>query len=131
MSLISRRNVLVAGCATAGVSAAGAPQPKACPRLAHHALFWLKDPGSQQDLAMLVGLQSLGNIESVRRIHVGVPASTEGQPIAEPSYSASGLLFFDDRAGQSAYDEHPIHRKFLADCSHLWRRVVSYDTVMV
>jgi hypothetical protein len=33
--------------------------------------------------------------------------------------------------GQRAYQEHPIHQKFVADCSHLWERVVVYDVAEV
>jgi hypothetical protein len=49
----------------------------------------------------------------------------------DSSFSASEILFFDDVAGQDAYQEHPIHKQFVADCSHLWERVVVYDAVSV
>jgi hypothetical protein len=41
------------------------------------------------------------------------------------------VLFFDDTAGQKLYQDHPIHQKFVADCAHLWERVVVYDAVSV
>ena len=43
--------------------------------------------------------------------------------------SASEILFFDDTAGQKVYQDHAIHKKFVADCSHLWERVVVYDAI--
>lgn len=76
-------------------------------------------------------MRTLENIETVRGIHIGVPASTEQRSVVDASYSASELLFFDDVAGQNVYQEHPIHQKFVADCSHLWERVVVYDTIAV
>jgi len=39
------------------------------------------------------------------------------------------MLFFDDLAGQKTYQDHPVHRKFVEDCSHLWEKVVVYDAI--
>lgn len=102
------------------------------PKLAHHVFFWLKRPDSKDDLAKLIaGIKSLAAIETVRGLHVGVPASTEQRPVVDNSYSASELLFFDDVAGQDAYQVHPLHKKFVDEHSHLWSKVVVYDTVSV
>lgn len=100
------------------------------PKLVHHVFFWLKDPGSREDLAkLLAGLRTLANIETVRAAHFGVPASTEKRDVVDNSYSASEILFFDDTAGQKIYQDHPLHEQFVADCSHLWQRVVVYDVI--
>ncbi len=100
--------------------------------LVHHVFFWLKNPDSKEDLAKLIaGVKSLEKIETIRSMHVGVPASTEKRDVVDNSYSVSELMFFDDTAGQKVYQDHPIHQKFIADCSHLWERVVVYDTMAV
>jgi hypothetical protein len=102
------------------------------PKLVHHVFFWLKNPDSKEDLArLLAGIRTLAEIETVRGLHVGVPASTEKRAVVESSYSASELLFFDDVEGQNAYQVHPIHQKFVADCSELWNRVTVFDAVAV
>lgn len=102
------------------------------PKLAHHVFFWLKNPDSKEDLEkLLAGIRTLAKIETVRAIHVGVPASTEKRDVVENSYSASELLMFDDVEGQNAYQVHPIHQKFVEDCSHLWSKVVVYDSIAV
>ncbi len=130
MSTASRRTFLAAGAATAAASAVGAANGAPLPTVVHHVFFWLKNPGSKDDLAqLLAGLRTLAKIETVRGIHIGVPASTEQRSVVDSSYSASELLFFDDVAGQNAYQEHPIHKQFVADCSHLWERVVVYDAI--
>lgn len=99
-------------------------------QLAHHVFFWLKNRDSKEDLnKLLAGLQTLKKIESVRSIHIGVPASTELRPVVDASYSASELIFFDDVAGQDIYQVHPIHKKFVEDCSHLWEKVIVYDSL--
>ena len=101
-------------------------------QLAHHVFFWLKNPNSKEDLnRLLEGLRTLEKIESVRKIHIGVPASTEKRDVVDSSYSASELIFFDDVAGQDAYQVHPVHKKFVDQCSHLWQRVVVYDSMDV
>ncbi|HTJ53165.1 MAG TPA: hypothetical protein VL443_27105, partial [Cyclobacteriaceae bacterium] len=43
-------------------------------QLAHHVFFWLKNPGSKEDLAKLLeGLRTLEKIETIRLLHIGVP----------------------------------------------------------
>lgn len=116
--------------AAAAASAASMHHPHTPPRLVHHVFFWLKNPGSKEDLAKLLdGIRGLGRIETVRGIHVGVPASTEKREVVDNSYSASEILYFDDVAGQNAYQAHPLHQQFVAECSHLWSKVVVYDTI--
>ena len=106
--------------------------PATTPKLAHHVFFWLKNADSKEDLAsLLAGIRTLAQIETVRAMHVGVPASTEKRAVVESGYSASELLFFDDVEGQNSYQVHPIHQKFVADCSHLWDRVTVFDSVAV
>ena len=117
-----------------GFSALAIPllREKAKKQVVHHVFFWLKNPGSKEDLnKLLEGLKTLKKIESVRKIHIGVPASTEQRSVVDSSYSASELLFFDDLAGQKKYQDHPVHLKFVETCSHLWEKVVVYDTVDV
>ena len=107
-------------------------KPPASPKLVHHVFFWLKNPDSKEDLAKLIaGIRALAQIETVRGNHVGVPASTEKRAVVESSYSASELLFFDDVEGQNVYQTHPLHQKFVADCSHLWNRVTVFDSIDV
>lgn len=100
--------------------------------LTHHVFFWLKNPSSKEDLNKLIeGLRTLEKIETVRAIHIGVPASTEKRDVVDNSYSASELLFFDDVAGQDVYQVHPIHKKFVENYSHLWEKVIVYDSLSI
>lgn len=119
-----------------GASAAAQAMPtmetKDKKQIVHHVFFWLKNPDSKEDLAkLLAGLQTLRKIETIRQINIGVPASTEKREVIDSSYHASELMFFDDLAGQKIYQDHPIHQKFIADCSHLWDKVVVYDSMDV
>lgn len=129
----TRRTFIAAATAASIVNTqAGAAPVTNYPKLVHHVFFWLKNPSSKEDLARLLkGLQTLEQIETVRGTHFGVPASTEKRDVVDSSFSASEILFFDDTAGQKVYQDHPVHKKFVEDCSHLWERVVVYDAVAV
>ena len=101
-------------------------------QLVHHVFFWLKNPDSKEDLQKLLdGLRTLHKIETIRSLRIGVPASTEKRDVVDNSYSASELMLFDDLAGQKTYQDHPIHQQFIKDCSHLWERVIVYDSIDV
>jgi hypothetical protein len=123
---------LAATLAATAIPAGASPAVNNYPKLVHHVFFWLKNPGSKEDLErLLTGLRTLAGIPSVRGVHFGVPASTEKRDVVDNSYSASEILFFDDTAGQKEYQDHPIHKQFVADCGHLWAKVVVYDAVSV
>jgi hypothetical protein len=127
------RRTFVASAVTLGASAAASAMPsmeKEKKVLVHHVFFWLKNPDSKEDLAkLLAGLQTLRKIETIRQIHIGVPASTEKRDVVDNSYHASELMLFDDLAGQKTYQDHAIHQKFIADCSQLWDKVLVYDSM--
>jgi hypothetical protein len=95
----------------------------------HHVYFWLKNPDSSEDKNQLEeGLRELEKVDVIRTFHVGVPASTN-RPVIERGYSFSLLLIFDDLEDQETYQVHPVHEKFVKECSELWSKVVVYDSV--
>ena len=98
----------------------------------HHVFFWLKNPGATADRDQLIaGVKSLAKIETVGELHVGIPASTEKRDVVDNSWAVSELMLFSDLAGQATYQTHPLHLEFIKNCSHLWDRVVVYDSVEV
>lgn len=118
--------------ASAAVTAMPTMEKENKKQLVHHVFFWLKNRDSKEDLAKLVeGLKSLKKIETIKKIHIGVPATTEKRDVVDNSYSASELMFFDDLAGQKIYQDHPVHQKFIKDCGHLWEKVIVYDSMDV
>lgn len=99
-------------------------------KVSHQVFFWLKNPDSAEDLQqLLTGIRTLAAIEGVRGMHIGVPAATESRDVVDSSYSASELLFFDSVEDEQIYQVHPLHKKFIADCAHLWSRVMVFDSV--
>lgn len=135
----STRRQFIAGSALVGLSSAASAESSkpgtergkdSLPKLLHHVFFWLKNPESAEDRdALIKGIKSLAAIETVKAIHVGIPASTEKRDVVESSYHVSELLCFDDVEGQNVYQVHALHKKFVEDCSHLWSKVVVYDVI--
>src|SRR5690606_21718429 len=102
------------------------------PQVVHDVFFWLKNPDSSEGLAsLLAGLRTLTGIDTVRGIHIGVAAATGPRGGGDGGCSAAARLIVDDVAGQDAYQVHPIHKQFVADCEHLSERVVVYDVKAV
>ena len=98
--------------------------------LVHHVFFWLKEPTNETHKKQLVkALNNLLKVETIKMTHIGFPAGTENRDVVDHSYSVSYMVMFDDRAGQDAYQIHPLHVKFVEENSHLWEKVVVYDSV--
>jgi len=114
-----------------GLAATALPVTAAANKqLVHHVFFWLKNPDSKEDRDKLVeGLHTLAKIDTIRKLHVGVLASTEKRDVVDTSWQVSELMFFDDLAGQATYQSHPIHLAFIKNYSHLWAKVVVYDAM--
>lgn len=97
----------------------------------HHVYFWLKEPQSKEAAAKLVeGLEGLSKVKTIQMFHIGKPADTNREVI-DRSYAISWLVLFKDKADQDAYQVDPIHLKFVEQYSHLWAKVVVYDSVDV
>jgi hypothetical protein len=93
--------------------------------------FWLKEPHSKEAAAKLVeGLGGLSKVKTIQMFHIGKPADTNREVI-DRSYAISWLVLFKDKADQDAYQVDPIHLKFVEQYSHLWEKVVVYDSVDV
>ncbi|UOE50361.1 Dabb family protein [Mucilaginibacter sp. SMC90] len=123
---IATTAALAAGTVTA--SAISLKEQKEEWPIVHHVFFWLKNPGSTEDRDKLVaGVKTLAKIETVRKLRVGVVASTEKRDVVDNSWAVSELMFFSDLAGQATYQTHPIHLEFIKNCSHLWEKVIVYD----
>jgi Stress responsive A/B Barrel Domain len=101
-------------------------------KLMHTAYFWLNNPDSAADReALIAGLRTLARVPTVISLHIGTPASTEQREVVDNSFDVSELMWFDDVAGQAAYQVHPIHLEFVKNCSHLWAKVLVRDSLLV
>jgi hypothetical protein len=125
--------------AAAGVTLAGllplsekamAGEVKITSALVHHVFFWLKEPKNEAHKKQLVAaLNELLKVKTIKLSHIGFPAGTESRDVVDHSYSVSYMVMFDSQADQDAYQVDPIHLKFVEGNSHLWNKVVVYDSV--
>ncbi|HLX65800.1 MAG TPA: Dabb family protein, partial [Puia sp.] len=89
-----------------------------------------KNPSSTEDRDQLVaGLKTLAGIPLIKELYVGVLAATEKRDVVDASWQVSELMFFNDLSAQASYQLHPIHQDFVKNYSHLWEKVVVYDTM--
>lgn len=95
----------------------------------HHVYFWLKNPGNEADRAKLVeGLEALSAVPTIKMCHIGTPATTN-RGVIERGYAISWLCFFKNMEEEEIYQKHPIHLNFVEKYSHLWEKVIVYDSV--
>lgn len=95
----------------------------------HTVFFWLAHPESQSDReALHAGIESLKGINHIATAYVGKPADTR-RPVIDHTYDFSATFVFADEAAHDAYQVHPVHLEFVAECAHLWNRVQIYDAV--
>ncbi len=127
-------NKLIAGILTTSLlpisKKAAAGEIKLTGALIHHVFFWLKEPNNKAHKKQLVNaLNNLLKVETIKLSHIGFPAETESRDVVDHSYSVSYMVMFGDKAGQDAYQIHPLHVKFVEENAHLWEKVVVYDSV--
>ena len=97
----------------------------------HHVYFWLKNAGSESDRNKLVeGLKKLSEVKTIANFHIGKPAATD-RDVIERGYAVSWFVQFANDTDQASYQTDPIHLKFVEECSHLWSKVIVYDSVDV
>ncbi|MGG9960523.1 Dabb family protein [Ferruginibacter sp. SUN106] len=97
----------------------------------HHVFFWLKEPSNDLHLQQLIeGLQKLSAVTTIKSFHIGKPAATS-RGVIDTTYSISWLNTFETAADQDSYQVDPVHLNFVKECSHLWEKVVVYDSIAV
>nr|WP_294813250.1 Dabb family protein [uncultured Sphingomonas sp.] len=130
---VNRRDIVKGAALGAAAMASGsATAAPAGGKIVHHVFFWLKNPESAADRDQLIaGLRKLAAVDVVRSLQIGVPASTEQRDVVDSSFQVSELMVFDNVADQKTYQDHPVHKDFVAKCSHLWAKVIVYDMVTV
>lgn len=95
----------------------------------HAVYFWLRpDLTAAQRAQFAAGVRSLGAIDGVQQGYIGEPAPTD-RPVIERSYSQSLVLVFADQAAHDAYQVHPVHDQFRAECGGFWTTVRIFDSV--
>src|SRR3954462_14561876 len=81
----------------------------------HTVFFWMKPGTSDAARQQLVAdaREYLGKIPTVRHLWAGRPAMTP-RDVVDNSYDVGLCVVLDDSAGLDLYQEHPLHKEFLA-----------------
>ncbi len=95
----------------------------------HIVYFWLNQDLTQESLRSFEkGLKSLGTISTVKSFSWGTPADTP-RDVVDNSYDYAIIVLLEDVVGHDAYQEDPIHLRFIQDHNDKWTRVQVYDTL--
>ena len=98
---------------------------------AHTVYFWFQNPDNMVERdAFEASLSNfLDNSEYILTYHVGVPAATGHRDVVDDSYTYSLLLTFKDKEAQDKYQDEAVHKQFIEETSHLWTKIIIYDSV--
>ena len=95
----------------------------------HAVYFTLRPDLPAADLATFEAWQPrLCALPSVHAGYTGVPAATD-RPVIDRAYTHALILLFADAAAEQAYQVHPEHDRFRAECGTFWDKVRIFDSV--
>ena len=96
----------------------------------HMVFFWLKNDEEKTKKAFLTELRKfIDQVDMIRSQHIGTPADTDREVI-DNTYSFSLILSFDSKKEHDEYQEHQLHKDFIANASSLWEKVLVYDSIL-
>jgi hypothetical protein len=96
----------------------------------HTVYFWLRPDATVAERDQLINdcRELLGEIPAVVSIWAGVPAMTP-RDVVDNSYGVGLTVVLEDSTGHDVYQEHPLHKDFIARNKQTWTRVQIYDFV--
>jgi hypothetical protein len=97
----------------------------------HVVYFWLKEDLTDEQLQRFEaeGLVKLATCPTIQKVYYGPPAMSP-RDIVDNSYSYAWICHFKNKADQDAYQEEPIHLKFIEDFSSMWTKVQIFDNLV-
>lgn len=98
-------------------------------KFAHSVFFWLKNPENKEEKNTFEKslFSFINQSVYIKSKHIGTPADTN-RDVIDSSYTYSLLVTFDNKRDHDSYQEEPNHKKFISECSELWKKVVVYDS---
>ncbi|WP_235298495.1 Dabb family protein [Portibacter marinus] len=100
------------------------------PTFVHTVFFWMKDDLTEEEAKFFEeGMEKLGQTPSIHSYKWGKPAGTP-RDVVDNSYTYAWIVEFANTEDHDAYQEDPIHVKFIEESSDLWTKVQVYDTIL-
>ncbi len=99
---------------------------------AHTVYFWLNNPNNQDDRkAFETSLQKfLSHSQYAKTKFVGKPPKAS-RDVVDGSFTYSLIVTFESADTQQKYQDEASHKVFVEESSHLWTRVIVYDSIKV
>jgi len=96
----------------------------------HVVFFWLKPgtPDAARDQLIADCRSYLGKVPGVRHLWAGRPQMTP-RDVVDNSYGVGLTVVLDDAKAHDVYQEHPVHKEFIARNKETWARVQIYDHI--
>ena len=97
----------------------------------HSVYFWLKNPTKEEDRVQFETAirKMIHTNPQATSNHLGCPAASEEREVVDNSFTYFYLMLFPDLEAQNAYQTDPTHLLFIEEASHLWDRLLVYDSV--
>lgn len=99
------------------------------PAFAHTVYFWLENPDSKEDCTSFeVSLRKfLDHSKYAKTKFIGTPPRAS-RDVVDGSFTYSLIVTFESAEAQEAYQKEPPHLLFIEESSHLWKKVIVYDS---
>tara|TARA_R110000796_G_scaffold37722_4_gene95385 strand:+ start:292642 stop:293037 length:396 start_codon:yes stop_codon:yes gene_type:complete len=99
------------------------------PNFAHTVYFWLENPDKQEDCkAFEVSLQKfLNHSKYAKTKFIGKPPRASRE-VVDGSFTYSLIVSFESADAQAKYQTEEAHLLFIEESSHLWTKVIVYDS---
>ena len=95
---------------------------------AHVVYFWFKNPDNKEGRKVFEkSLRTfLDNSAYAKTSFIGTPPRAIRE-VVDDTFTYNLIVSFESAAAQKAYQQEQAHKVFIADCSHLWEKVIVYD----
>ncbi|MDT0539111.1 Dabb family protein [Croceitalea sp. P059] len=96
---------------------------------AHTVYFWFKDNTNDNDKDHFEKSlkKFLSNSEYAKTKFIGT-APKASRDVVDGSFTYSLIVTFESAEAQEAYQNEAAHLVFIEECSHLWDKVIVYDS---
>ena len=96
---------------------------------AHTVYFWLANPDNQEDrTAFETSLKKFLNHSAYAKTNfIGTPPRAS-RDVVDGSFTYSLIVTFESVDAQQKYQDETPHKLFIEESSHLWTKVIVYDS---
>ena len=96
---------------------------------AHTVYFWLANPDNQEDrTAFETSLKKFLNHSAYAKTNfIGTPPRAS-RDVVDGSFTYSLIVTFESVDAQQKYQDEAPHKLFIEESSHLWTKVIVYDS---